>query len=75
MNDLSEADIDEAFKVFDADGTGVLELSEVIRELRVDATTGFTRRVDVASREALPGEGGRSKRTLRTRSASRAALA
>jgi len=44
MNDLSDADIAAAFAQFDPDGSGVLELSELLVELRREPATGFLRR-------------------------------
>jgi hypothetical protein len=49
MNDLSDEDIAAAFHVFDPDGSGVIELSELLNELRAEPATGFTRRTSVTT--------------------------
>ena len=49
MNDLSDEDIAAAFHVFDPDGSGIIELSELLNELRAEPETGFTRRTSVTT--------------------------
>ena len=49
MNDLSDEDIAAAFHVFDPDGSGIIELSELLNELRAEPATGFTRRTSVTT--------------------------